>query len=71
MLTPGIELVHDNARPHTSTAARTQPLLEHFNWELSDHSPYSPHLAPSDYHLFTYLKIWLGSQPFNNNEEVM
>jgi hypothetical protein len=32
---------------------------------------YSPDLAPSDYHLFTYLKNWLGSQLFNNNEELM
>jgi hypothetical protein len=26
------------------------------NWELFDHSPYSPDLAPSDYLLFAYLK---------------
>jgi hypothetical protein len=70
MLTSGVVLLHDNARPHTSTAARTPPLLEHFNWELFDHSPYSPDLAPSDYHLFTYLSC-LGSQLFNNNEELM
>jgi hypothetical protein len=53
MLTSGVVLLHDNARPHT--AARTQALLEHFNWELFHHSPYSPNLAPSNYHLFTYL----------------
>jgi hypothetical protein len=33
---------------------------------LSDQPPYSPDLAPNDYHLFTYLKNWLGSQRFNN-----
>jgi histone-lysine N-methyltransferase SETMAR len=38
---------------------------------LFDHPPYSPHLAPSDYHLFTYLKNWLGAQLFNNDEELM
>jgi hypothetical protein len=38
---------------------------------LFDHTPYSPDLAPSDYHLFTYMKNWLGSQNFNNNEELM
>jgi hypothetical protein len=38
---------------------------------LFDHPPYSPDLAPSDYHLFTYLKNWLRSQRFNNNEEFM
>jgi hypothetical protein len=38
---------------------------------LFDNPPYSPDLAPSDYYLFTYLKNWLASQFFNNNEELM
>jgi histone-lysine N-methyltransferase SETMAR len=61
-------VLHDNARSHTD--ARTRALLGHFNWELSDHPPYSPNLAPTDYHLFThtYLKNWLRSQRFKNNE---
>jgi histone-lysine N-methyltransferase SETMAR len=54
MLTYGVVLLHDDECPHT--AARTRALLEHFNWELSDHPSYSTDLAPSDYHLFTYLK---------------
>jgi hypothetical protein len=53
------------------TAARTRPLLEHFSWELSDHPPCNPDLDPSDYHQVTYLKNWLRSQRFNNNEELM
>jgi hypothetical protein len=53
------------AHPHT--AAHTQALMEHFNWELFDH----PDLTPNDYHLFSNLKNWLGSQHFNNNEELM
>jgi transposase len=69
MLTCGELFLHDNALPHT--AAHTLELLEHFNWELFDHPPYSPNLAPSVYHLFTYLENWLGSQSFNNNEELM
>jgi transposase len=60
---------HDNARPHT--ADRTRALLEDFNWELFAHTPYSPDLAPSDYHLFTYLTNWLRSQRFSSNEECM
>jgi hypothetical protein len=55
MLTSGVGLLHDNERPHTHTATCTQALLEHFNWELSDHTPYDNHLTPSGYHLFTYL----------------
>jgi hypothetical protein len=27
--------------------------------------------VPSNYHLFTYLKNWLGSQHFNNSKELM
>jgi hypothetical protein len=38
---------------------------------LFDHPPYSPAVAPSDYYLFTYLKTWLASQRFNNNEQLM
>jgi transposase len=69
MLTSGVVLPKDNARPHT--AARTRSLLEHFSWEMFDHPPYSPDLAPSEYHLFTYLKNWLRSQRFNKNEELI
>jgi histone-lysine N-methyltransferase SETMAR len=67
MLTFGLVLIHYNAHPHT--AARTLSLLEHFNWPLFDHPPYSPVLAPNDYHLFTHLKNWLDLRHFNKNEE--
>jgi transposase len=69
MLTPGVVLLHNNARPHT--APRTREQLEHFNWELFVLPPYRPDLAPSDYHLFTYVKTWLWSQHFSSNEELM
>jgi histone-lysine N-methyltransferase SETMAR len=69
MLTSGVMLLHDNARPHT--AAGTRAMLEYFNWELFDHPPYSPVLAPSDYRLFTYPENWLRLQHFNNKEELM
>jgi hypothetical protein len=51
LLISGVVLLHDNARSHT--AVRTRALLEHFNWDLFDHCPYSPDLDLSDYHLFT------------------
>jgi histone-lysine N-methyltransferase SETMAR len=69
MLTSGIVLIHDHARPHTD--ARARALLEHFNWELFDHPSYSTNLAPSNYHLFTYPKNWVRSQRFTNNEKLM
>jgi len=64
MLSSGIVLLHDNARPHS--AARTAQLLQQFRWEVSDHPPYSPDLAPSDYNLFMHLKKWLASQSFED-----
>jgi hypothetical protein len=67
----GVVLLHDRTRQHTSTAARTRALLEHFNWELFDHRPYNPDLASSDYHLFTCLKTCLGLQHFHNNEKLV
>jgi hypothetical protein len=71
MLTYGVVFLHDNALLHT--AARTRAQLEHCDWEFSDHSPYGPDLAPSDYDLFTraYLKNWSRSQRFNNNKDLM
>jgi hypothetical protein len=33
-----------------------------YNWEVLDHPPYSPDLAPSDYHLFGPLKHLWGRQ---------
>jgi hypothetical protein len=68
MLTKGI-LLHDNARPNT--AARTNALIKLLKWELFDHSSYSPDLAPHDYYLFTKMKVWLGTQLFHTNEELM
>ena len=44
MLSSGIVLLHDNARPRT--AARTAQLLQQFRWEVFDHPPYSPDLVP-------------------------
>jgi hypothetical protein len=68
MLTKGI-LLQENAWPHT--AACTNALIKLFNWEIFDHPSYSPDLAPSDYHLLTKMKVWLGTQRFHTNEEFM
>ncbi|GFU43387.1 mariner Mos1 transposase [Trichonephila clavipes] len=68
MLSKGVLLIHDNARPHTSRS--TQELIESFDWEVLDHVPYSSDLAPSDFHLFRYLKHNLGGKRFSGNEEV-
>ncbi|CAG9788406.1 unnamed protein product [Diatraea saccharalis] len=43
-------LLHDNARPHT--AQQTATKLEELQLECLRHPPYSPDLAPTDYHFF-------------------
>jgi histone-lysine N-methyltransferase SETMAR len=68
MLTRGVTLLHDNARPHTARA--TQQMLQSFNWEVLDHRAHSPDLAPSDFHLFLHLKKHLAGQKFHEDEEV-
>jgi hypothetical protein len=50
MLSQGVVMLHDNARPHT--AATTQDLITTFGWEQFNHPPYSPDLAPRDFHVF-------------------
>jgi histone-lysine N-methyltransferase SETMAR len=69
MLTKGVVLLHNNARPHT--AACTAALIKVFNWEIFDHPRHSLDLAPSDYHLFTKMKVWLATQRFHTNEKLM
>jgi histone-lysine N-methyltransferase SETMAR len=45
-----IYFLHDNARPHIAKSTR-EKLLK-LGWVTVPHPPYSPDLAPTDYHLF-------------------
>ena len=45
---------HDNAPAHTSRLCRDA--LRRFRWEILQHPPYSPDLAPSDFFLFPKMK---------------
>ena len=47
-------LQHDNARPHTSL--KTVEHIVNLGWTVVPHPPYSPDLAPSDFHLFGPMK---------------
>jgi len=61
-ITPGndkIILLHDNARPHVAAPIKT---LETLKWEVLPHPPYSPNIAPSDYHLFRSMTHGLSEQ---------
>ena len=52
--TKGVLVLHDNAPAHRALA--TQKKLAYLGFKCLDHPPYSPDLAPSDYHLFPGLK---------------
>ena len=53
-VTKGVLFLHDNAPAHRALA--TQKKLAYLGFQCRDHPPYSPDLAPSDYHLFPGLK---------------
>ena len=61
-------LLHDNARPHT--AKITKAKLQELGFEILSHPPYSPDLAPSDFHLFRSLANVLMGQIFEDEDEL-
>uniref|UniRef100_A0A8R1IFI2 Transposase n=2 Tax=Caenorhabditis japonica TaxID=281687 RepID=A0A8R1IFI2_CAEJA len=63
-----VHLLHDNARPHVAKA--TQEKLQELNWDTVPHPPYSPDIAPSDYHLFRPLKLFLKEKRFAKYEDL-
>lgn len=58
----------DNARPHRSRM--TNAKVASLGWDRLDHPPYSPDLAPSDFHLFRSLEQFLRGVQFNNMREM-
>ncbi|GBL84764.1 hypothetical protein AVEN_93807-1 [Araneus ventricosus] len=50
ILTSGLVLIHDNARPHD--AAVTQYLLDQFKWDVSDYPMHRSDLATCHFHIF-------------------
>lgn len=62
----GVVFHHDNARPHVSLVTREK--LEELGWEVLMHPPYSPDLAPSDYHLFRSLQNSLNGVTLASKE---
>jgi len=61
-VTKGVLFLHDNALAHRTLA--TEKKLAYLGFQYLDHPPYSPDLAPSDYHLFPGLKKTIESSPF-------
>jgi histone-lysine N-methyltransferase SETMAR len=64
----GVIPLHDNSRPHV--AKLTQQKIEQFGWEVLAHPPWSPDLAPSDYHLFRSLHQHLCNKHYEDFDEL-
>jgi len=67
-VTKGVLFLHNNAPAHQAIA--TQKKLDYLGFQCLDHPPYSPDLAPMDYHLFPGLKKKLKGCHFLPNVEV-
>jgi len=68
LLEKGVILHHDNAPVHESRVVNE--LLEGYSWELLEHPPYSPDLAPCDFHLFPKVKEMLRGRRFENEDQI-
>ena len=62
-------LQHKNARPHV--ARPVKEYLVTLKWEVLPNPPYSPDVAPSDYHFFRSMAHGLAHQHFRSYKEVL
>ena len=63
-----VRYLQDNARPHI--AKITQQKIEEIGWHVLPHPPYSPDLAPSDYHLFRSMQHSLAHKKFHGLDDI-
>ncbi len=63
-----IYCLHDNARPHIAKSTREKWLK--LGWVTIPHPPYSPDLAPTDYHLFCSLANYLREKKFDDENDL-
>ena len=68
MMSDGIILLHDNARPNTADLVRDK--LQRFDWETLQHPTYSTDHSPSDFHISGHLKKDICGRRFHSDEEV-
>ena len=60
-------LLHDNAWLYVAKPAKTY--LETLQWQVLPHPPYSPDIAPSDFHLLRSMAHGLADQRFHSYKE--
>ena len=63
-----IYYLHDNTR--SNVAKSTCEKLLKLGWITVLHPPYSPDLAPTDYHLFPSLSHHLGEKKFDDDNDM-
>jgi transposase len=68
MISNGIVLLHDNARPHTANSVKN--MLQRFIWEVLHHPPYSPDFSSCDFHIIGDLKRDIRGHQFASDEDV-
>ena len=59
----------DNAPAHKSVL--TMAKINELKYDLLEHPPYSPDLAPSNFRLFSHLKKFMRGKHFSSNDEVI
>ena len=65
----GVLFLYDNGSAHRALV--TQKELAYLGFHCLDHPPYSPDLAPSNYHLFPGLKKQFKGRHFSSDKEVI
>ena len=63
-----VYFLHDNARSHVAKSTH-EKLLE-LGWIMIPHPPYSPDLAPTDYHLYRSLPSYLREKEFDDENNL-
>jgi histone-lysine N-methyltransferase SETMAR len=63
-----VKLLHDNASSHK--AGQVTQYLQQQKFQVLDHPPYSPDLAPCDFWLFPKLKTELAGHVFNRPQDL-
>ena len=68
----GISRVPDDKQlfEYEMTSRSTKVLRDEFLWDTFDHPPYSPDLAPSDFHLFLKMKEHLAGKQRADDEDL-